>query len=93
MAVNGFLSVDSYIRSALPVLESVEGFNQPFTPDHNFGSWFDLALTGSLGGGHWVAFNAIATTAHTIWGVIAGMILMERLESPKENSDNDDCGV
>ena len=55
---------------------NVEGFNQPFTPDHNFGSWFDLALTGSLADGHWVAFNAMATTAHTIWGVIAGMILM-----------------
>jgi len=55
---------------------SVDGFNQPFTPDQNFGSWFDLALTGSLSGGHWVAFNAIPTTAHTIWGVIAGMILM-----------------
>lgn len=55
---------------------SVEGFNHPFTPDQNFGSWFDLALTGSPGGGHWVAFNAIPTTAHTIWGVIAGMILM-----------------
>lgn len=55
---------------------SVEGFNQPFTPDQNFGTWFDLALTGSLSGGHWVAFNAIPTTAHTIWGVIAGMILM-----------------
>jgi predicted acyltransferase len=55
---------------------SVEGFNQPFTPDQNFGSWFDLALTGSLSGGHWVAFNAIPTAAHTIWGVIAGMILM-----------------
>jgi len=55
---------------------NVEGFNQPFTPDHNFGSWFDIALTGSLSGGHWAAFNAIPTTAHTIWGVIAGMILM-----------------
>jgi predicted acyltransferase len=55
---------------------NIEGFNQPFTPDHNFGSWFDLALTGTLGGGHWVAFNALSTTAHTIWGVIAGMILM-----------------
>jgi len=55
---------------------SINGFNQPFTPDQNFGSWFDLALTGSLGGGHWVAFNAIPTTAHTIWGVIAGIILM-----------------
>jgi len=55
---------------------NVEGFNQPFTPDQNFGSWFDLALTGSLSGGHWVAFNAVPTTAHTIWGVIVGMILM-----------------
>lgn len=55
---------------------NVEGFNQPFTPDQNFGSWFDLALTGSLAGGYWVAFNAIPTTAHTIWGVIVGMILM-----------------
>ncbi len=55
---------------------NVNGFNQPFTPDQNFGSWFDLALTGMPGGGHWVAFNAIPTTAHTIWGVITGMILM-----------------
>jgi len=63
---------------------SVEGFNQPFTPDHNFGSWFDLALTGSLSGGHWVAFNAIPTTAHTIWGVIAGMILMNEWKPRKK---------
>ena len=55
---------------------SVPGFDQPFTPDKNFGSWFDLALTGTPGGGHWVAFNALSTTAHTIWGVITGMILM-----------------
>ena len=54
----------------------VEGFNQPFTPDHNFGSWVDLAIAGSLNSDHWVAFNAIPTTAHTIWGVIVGMLLM-----------------
>ncbi len=63
---------------------SVEGFNQPFTPDQNFGSWFDLALTGSLSGGNWVAFNAIPTTAHTIWGVIAGMILMNEWKPRKK---------
>lgn len=63
---------------------SVEGFNQPFTPDQNFGSWFDLALTGSLSGGSWVAFNAIPTTAHTIWGVIAGMILMNEWKPRKK---------
>jgi predicted acyltransferase len=51
-------------------------FNQPFTPDQNFGSWFDMAVQGSLSGGHWVAFNAIPTAAHTIWGVLAGMVLL-----------------
>ena len=55
----------------------VEGFNQPFTADHNFGSWFDIFLTGGLSEDRWVAFNAIPTAAHTIWGVIAGMILMK----------------
>lgn len=54
---------------------SVEGFNQPFVAGHNFGSWTDLMLTGSLEHGNWVPFNAIPTSAHTIWGVIAGMIL------------------
>ncbi len=62
----------------------VDGFNQPFTPDQNFGSWFDLALTGRLGGGHWVSFNAIATSAHTIWGVLAGMILMNEWTPKKK---------
>jgi len=56
----------------------VEGFNQPFVPDHNFGSWTDIVLTGSLAGkGHWVPFNAIPTSAHTIWGVVVGLILMK----------------
>lgn len=54
----------------------VEGFNQPYVADHNFGAWFDQNIFGQLNGGHWVSVNAIPTTAHTIWGVIAGMILM-----------------
>jgi predicted acyltransferase len=28
-----------------------------------------------LSAGHWVAFNAIPTTAHTMWGVLAGQVL------------------
>lgn len=54
----------------------VEGFSQPFTPDHNFGAWMDLVLMGKLSGGHWVAFNAVPTAAHTIWGVVAGQLLI-----------------
>ena len=64
------------ISQLLYLYWNVQGFNQPFMPDQNFGAWFDLALTGTPGGGHWVAFNAIPTTAHTIWGVITGMMLM-----------------
>ena len=72
------------ISQLLYLYWSVAGFNQPFTPDQNFGSWFDLALTGMAGGGYWVAFNAIPTTAHTIWGVITGMILMNNWEPKKK---------
>jgi predicted acyltransferase len=55
----------------------VEGFNQPFVAGQNFGSWTDMMLTGSLEHGNWVPFNAIPTSAHTIWGVVVGMILMK----------------
>lgn len=56
-------------------LWAVPGFNQPFVPDHNFGSWVDMHITGFLSRGHWVAFNAVPTTAHTMWGVLAGQLL------------------
>jgi len=54
----------------------VPGYNQPFAPDHNFGSWVDMLISGELSSGHWVSFNAIPTAAHTIWGVLAGQWLM-----------------
>lgn len=54
----------------------LDGFNQPFVPNHNFGTWLDSLYGGQDLGGHWVSFNAIPTTAHTIWGVLAGRLLM-----------------
>jgi predicted acyltransferase len=55
----------------------LEGFNQPWTMDQNFGSWMDLVLMGKLNnGGGWVAINCIPTAAHTIWGVMAGKMLL-----------------
>jgi predicted acyltransferase len=63
------------ISEMLYRLWPVAGFDQPFVPDHNFGSWFDMLVMGKLSGGHWVAFNAFPTTAHTMWGVLAGLIL------------------
>lgn len=57
-------------------LFAVPGFNQPFVADHNFGSYVDMLLMGKLSLGHWVAFNCVPTTAHTMWGVLAGQLLM-----------------
>lgn len=55
----------------------VDGFNQPFVIDKNFGSWMDLVLMGKLNnGGGWVAINCIPTAVHTIWGVMVGQWLM-----------------
>ena len=54
----------------------VEGFNHPFVANQNFGTWLDLQYGGADLHGHWVSFNAIPTTAHTIWGVLAGQLLM-----------------
>lgn len=56
----------------------VEGFNHAFVPNENFGTWLDLQYGGADLGGHWVSFNAIPTTAHTIWGVLAGQLLMSQ---------------
>ncbi len=55
----------------------LEGFDQPFTKDQNFGTWMDLVLMGKINpGGGWVAINFIPTAAHTIWGVLAGQLLL-----------------
>ncbi|MCX2718479.1 acyltransferase family protein [Lentiprolixibacter aurantiacus] len=54
----------------------IEGFNHAFIPGENFGAWFNILIAGQEDGGHWAMFNAIPTTAHTIWGVLAGRLLM-----------------
>jgi predicted acyltransferase len=68
----GLLVLTELIYRLFPVA----GFDQPFVPDHNFGAWLDLRLSGELSAGHWVSANAIPTAAHTIWGVLAGRLLL-----------------
>jgi predicted acyltransferase len=53
----------------------IEGFNQPYVPDNNFGSWFDLKVMGILETDHWVSFNVIPTAAFAIWGAVSGLLL------------------
>ena len=54
----------------------LEGFNHPFVAGENFGTWVNLMISGETGEDHWAIFNAIPTAAHTIWGVLAGQLLM-----------------
>lgn len=69
----GFLLLTEVLYRTFPL----EGYNQPFVKDHNFGSWMDMVLMGKINpGGGWVAINFIPTAAHTIWGVVAGQLLL-----------------
>lgn len=53
------------------------GFDQPFTEHKNFGAWFDTVVMGKINTDGWVAINIIPTAAHTIWGVLAGKLLVQ----------------
>ena len=57
---------------------SVEGFDQPFVNGHNFGSWLNIKISGEQYNSTWAIFNAIPTAAHTIWGVLAGQLLLSK---------------
>ena len=54
----------------------VTGFDQPFTDQHNFGNYVDVVLMNKINSGGWVAINCLPTTAHTIWGAVAGKLLL-----------------
>lgn len=60
------------------------GFDQPFTEFKNFGAWFDTILMGKINTDGWVAINIIPTAAHTIWGVLAGKLLIHPIREYKK---------
>lgn len=62
----------------------IEGFNNAFAPGENFGAWVNILISGKEDGGHWAIFNAIPTAAHTIWGVLAGQLLMSSQSDKKK---------
>ena len=72
------------ITEALYRFFPVENFNKPFVPGENFGAWFNVLIDGSEDGGHWAMFNAIPTAAHTIWGVLAGQLLMSKSSAKRK---------
>lgn len=62
----------------------VPGFDQPFTDQHNFGNYVDLLLMNKINRGGWVAINFLPTAAHTIWGALAGKLLLSNKPQEKK---------
>jgi predicted acyltransferase len=71
----GFTFILLILTELLYRLWAAPGFDQPFVKHHNFGSYMDMILMGKLSPGGWVAINCLPTTAHTMWGVLAGSVL------------------
>jgi predicted acyltransferase len=63
---------------------NVQGFDQPFTDQHNFGNYVDVILMNKINPGGWVAINCIPTAAHTIWGLLAGKLLLSARPSSEK---------
>ncbi len=57
----------------------VEGFNHPWEPFQNLGSWVNNWLEGVDKSSIWASINAFPTAAHTIWGALCGLLMMSNL--------------
>ncbi len=54
----------------------ITGFDQPFTDQHNFGNYVDLIVIGRVNGHYGTTMNWIPCAASTIWGLMAGQLLL-----------------
>jgi predicted acyltransferase len=54
----------------------VDGFNHPWVNFENLGAWFNNKIEGVDKASEWATLNFVSTTAHTVWGVLCGKLLM-----------------
>jgi predicted acyltransferase len=54
----------------------LEGFNHPWINHENLGAWFNNFLERSDKTSSYATLNFVSTTAHTVWGVSCGKLLM-----------------
>jgi predicted acyltransferase len=54
----------------------VEGFNHPWVNFENLGAWFNNLIEGVDKASEWATLNFVSTTAHTVWGVLCGKLLI-----------------
>lgn len=80
----GFSVLLILISESLYRFFPLEGFTNAFVNGENFGAWFNILISGEERGGGWAMFNAIPTAAHTIWGVLAGQLLIGDYSAKKK---------
>jgi predicted acyltransferase len=61
----------------------VEGFNHPWVNYENLGAWFNNKIEGVQKASEWATLNFVSTTAHTVWGVLCGKLLMSE-KTPRQ---------
>jgi predicted acyltransferase len=62
----------------------VEGFNHPWVNFENLGAWFNNKIEGVNKASEWATLNFVSTTAHTVWGVMCGRLLMSDKPAEKK---------
>jgi predicted acyltransferase len=62
----------------------VEGFNHPWVCFENLGAWVNNKIEGVDKASTWASLNAVSTTAHTVWGVLCGRLLMSEKSATKK---------
>ena len=64
----------------------VEGFNHPWVNFENLGAWVNNKIEGVDKASTWATLNFVSTTAHTVWGVLCGKLLMSDKPAKKKIS-------
>jgi predicted acyltransferase len=62
----------------------VAGFNNPWVNFENLGAWFNNKIEGVDKASEWATLNFVSTTAHTVWGVLCGKLLMSDRSASKK---------
>ena len=62
----------------------VEGFNNPWVNYENLGAWVNNKIEGVEKASPWASLNCVSTTAHTVWGVLCGILLMSDKSTSKK---------
>ena len=69
----------------------VEGFNHPWVNFENLGAWFNNKIEGVDKASEWATLNFVSTTAHTVWGVLCGKLLMSDKSPVKKDPNTGYC--